>query len=217
LSKRVAWLDGEWPSDIIPDRQPILFVVSGPSGVGKDTILGLLKTHDLGLHYVVTTTTRPPRATERNGIHYHFLTESEFACRRESGGFLEWAVVHQHLYGSPLADVADALDRKEDVVIKPDVQGAASIKRRVPQAVLIYVAPGNESELTTRIRRRNSETEESYAARAAGIARELEAGVHFDYVVVNRDGQADRAVEDLRAIITAERMRVRPRVCQITP
>lgn len=217
MPKRVAWLDGEWPSGIVPDRQPILFVLSGPSGTGKDTILGLLKACEPRLHYVVTTTTRPPRATECNGIHYNFVTDAEFERMRDADRFLEWAVVHQHLYGSPLADVADALDRGEDVVIKPDVQGAASIKRRVPQAVLIYVAPGNESELTTRIRRRNSETEESYAARAAGIARELEAGVHFDYVVVNRDGQADRAVEDLRAIITAERMRVRPRVCQITP
>ena len=142
MQTRVAWLNAEWPTDIVPDRRPILFVVSGPSGAGKDTILGLLKVHDLHLHYVVTTTTRPPRATERNGIHYNFVTDAEFERIRDEGGFLEWAVVHQQLYGSPLVDVADALASGQDVIIKPDVQGAASIKRRVPQAVLIYVAPG---------------------------------------------------------------------------
>ena len=215
MSKRVTWLDGEWPSSIIPERQPILFVVAGPSGAGKDTIIGLLKAHDLHLHHVITTTTRPPRTTEREGIHYHFVDDAEFGRLREAGGFLEWAVVHDFLYGSPLADVADALARGEDVLIKPDVQGAASIRRRLPHAVLIYVAPGNESELITRIKRRNSETEESYAARSGYIPHELEVGVHFDYVVVNRDGRVDQAVEDLRSIITAERMRVRPRACHV--
>jgi guanylate kinase len=215
LPKRVTWLDGEWPSSIIPERQTILFVVAGPSGAGKDTILGLLKAHDLHLHYVITTTTRPPRSTERDGVHYRFVDEAEFGRIRESGGFLEWAIVHEYLYGSPLADVADALSRGEDVLIKPDVQGAASIRLRIPEAVLIYVAPGNESELTARIHRRNSETEETYAARMSNMPHELEVGVHFDYVVVNRDGRVDQAVEDLRSIITAERMRVRPRACRI--
>jgi len=215
VPNRVAWLDGEWPTSIVPERQPILFVVAGPSGAGKDTILGLLKAHDLHLHYVITMTTRPPRATERDGVHYHFVDEARFCSIRESGGFLEWAVVHGYHYGSPLAEVTEALARGEDVLVKPDVQGAASIRRRVPQAVLIYVAPGNEAELTARLLSRNSETSESYAARMSGMAHELEVGVHFDYVVVNRDGHVNQAVEDLRSIITAERLRMRPRICQV--
>ena len=213
MAPGVNWLAGEWPTDVVPARQPLLFVIAGASGAGKDTILAALRPHEPHLHFVVTTTTRPRRVDELPDVHYHFLTEAEFVRLRAEGGFLETAVVHRHLYGSPLAEVTAALARGDDVIVKPDVQGAASIKRRIPQAVLVYVAPGNVGELTARLRGRNSEDEVAFAARVAGMERELAEAVHFDYVVVNRMGQVDAAVADLRAIIQAERLRVRPRVC----
>ena len=184
---------------------PLVVVVSGPSGVGKDAVLARMKARALPFHFVVTVTTREPRPCEVHGKDYYFISRAEFERLRAEDALLEWAEVYGHFYGVPLDQVQEAIRRDQDVIIKADVQGAATIKRLMPDAVLIFLSPPSLEELACRLKNRKTETPEAFARRLATAERELQRQNEFDHVVVNHEGQLDRTVDDIMAIIAAER------------
>jgi guanylate kinase len=187
----------------------LLVVVSGPSGVGKDTIIEALRQRprDPDYHYVVTCTTRAPRPGEVDGISYHFITRPRFAALRDAGAFLEWAEVHRNWYATPRAEVRRALATGHDVILKIDVQGAAAVKSLVPDALLVFVVPPSLEALFRRLRARATETAEELELRQRNAAIELARAGDYDHVVVNEDGQVRRTAERIDEIIQAERER----------
>ena len=195
------------PSAGVPGA--LLVVVSGPSGVGKDTIIEALRARssDPDYHYVVTCTTRPPRPGEVDGASYHFLSRARFAALRDAGAFLEWAEVHGNWYATPRAEVRRALAAGRDVILKIDVQGAAAVKSLVPDALLVFVVPPSLEALFRRLRSRATETAEQLELRQRNAAIELARAGDYDHVVVNEDGQVERTAERIDAIIRDERMR----------
>ena len=212
---RPVWLSDPWPGDLYPPRRPLVFVLSGPSGVGKDAVLAVLKSEGCPLHFTVTMTTRPRRPGEIPGVSYQFVEPAEFARLRDSGELLEWAVVHGYEYGTPRRQVQDALAVGRDVLLKIDVQGAAQVKARAPDCVFVFLGPGSRDELLDRLARRGTETAEDFRRRVADAEPELRAIATFDYVIVNREGRLAEAARLLKAIIEAERLRVRPRHCDL--
>ncbi len=195
-------------ADLRARRTPRLFVVSGPSGVGKDTVIERLRTAYPEVHFAVTATTRARRPGEIDGIHYFFLDPTTFTERMARGEFLETAVVYSYRYGVPKGPVRQALARGQDVIVKVDVQGAASIRQLVPRAVLIFLSPESMSELLQRLRSRKTDDPEALVARFQAAARELLRAREFDYIVFNECERIDRTIEHLRAIIDAESCRV---------
>jgi guanylate kinase len=185
-----------------------LFVVSGPSGAGKDTLVDGLRQRHERLLYSVSATTRPPRAGERDGIDYFFLTREEFERRLAEDGFLEHRRYHENLYGTPRSFIDEALLAGYDVIMKPEVNGAIAIKERFPGAVLVFIVPDRFSLLQTRLEARRTESNESIAARLAIAHEELRCVRQFDYLLVNEEAHPDVAVGDLEAIVRAERMRI---------
>jgi guanylate kinase len=154
-------------------------------------------------------TTRPPRASEVDGRDYHFVSKTEFTTLIESDGLLEWAEVYGNYYGVPAKDVETSLAQGRDVMVKVDIQGVANILRKKPGAVTIFLVPPSKDELFTRLKQRKTETEASLEIRMNTAAQEMEAMNTFDYAVVNPEGNLDRAVADIQAIITAEKCRIR--------
>ncbi len=190
----------------------ILFVLSGPSGVGKDkAILTLKQRPGFCLHHVITVTTRPIRPGEVHGRDYFFIDRDEFARMERDGELLEWALVHEEYYGTPIAQVRDNLARGTDVLLKIDVQGAAKVKLRVPDAVFIFLAPPSLGILEARLRERKTESPAKMALRIANAAWEMDAMSSYDYAVVNYQNHIDDAVDKIDAIIQAERCRVKRR------
>lgn len=190
---------------------PVLLVISGPSGVGKDSILLRMQEIELPFHFVVTATSRPIRPGERNGYDYHFVTRPEFESMIVQDELLEWAEVYGHYKGIPKREVRHALDTGNDVVLRIDVQGAATVRRLAPDAVLIFIAPGNLSELRSRLEARHTELPDEMERRLGVAQREMAEIEKFDYVVFNHDDKLDQAVEQIRAIVIAEKQRVYPR------
>ncbi|MGI8586253.1 MAG: guanylate kinase [Chloroflexia bacterium] len=191
--------------------QPLLVVISGPSGVGKDVTLARMRELGYPFHYAVTATTRPRRPNEVDGEDYHFKTAAEFERMRRDGKLLEWAEVYGHFYGIPKSEVTEYLARGEDVIVKPDVQGAATIRRQVPEAVFIFLAPPSLAEQAERLRLRKTENPEALAVRLRIAGVELRALPDFDYVVVNHTGKLTDTVRQIISILTAEKCRVNPR------
>ncbi len=198
-------------SPLPPPAKPLLIVLSGLSGVGKDAILTGLRKSSYPLEFITTVTTRTKRPNERNGIHYHFISRHKFQELIDRDELLEWANVYGNWYGVPKEPVRQALDRKEDVIVKVDVQGAATIKKILPQAVYIFLAPPAMEELVLRLQRRRTESPSDLELRIKTAEAEMEKLPLFDYIVINRQGEIDRAVADIKAIITAEKCRVAPR------
>ena len=194
---------------------PLLIVVSGLSGVGKDSVLSRLRQSRHPLEFIVTVTTRPQRPNERDGIHYRFVSDSEFQGMIDADGLLEYAGVYGNYYGVPIEPVKKALSNARDVVIKVDVQGAATIKKIVPEGIFIFLAASSMQELESRLKQRGTESESDLALRLETAAAELEQLPLFDYIVLNRRGEVNSAVADIDAIITAEKCRVVPRRIQL--
>jgi guanylate kinase len=186
----------------------LLFVVSGPSGAGKDTLVEGLKARHERLLYSVSATTRAPRPGERDGIDYFFLTREEFERRRDAGGFLEHREYNANLYGTPRSFIDEALRNGYDVVSKPEVNGALAVKRAFPDAVLIFIVPDKFSHLRSRLEARRTETNEQIAARLEIAHDEFTFVRRFDYLVINEEARPQQAVDDLEAIVRAERYRI---------
>ncbi len=187
---------------------PLLVVLSGPSGVGKDAALDALKRLDRPWRFAVTATTRPRRESEQDGTDYIFLDTASFLDLRERNELLESAQVYGKWYGVPRGQVRDALRDNRDVFLKIDVQGAATIRKIVPGAVFIIMVPESLDALRDRLARRETEDVEELELRLQTARDELSRAGEFDYRVVNRDGELEQAVADIDAIIRAEKCRV---------
>jgi guanylate kinase len=195
----------------ILDSQPLLIVISGPSGAGKDTVMQCMKDRGMPFHFVVTATTRPRRSNEVNGKDYFFVGKEEFARMIEEDELIEYAVVYGDYKGIPKQQVREALSSGKDVLMRVDVQGAETVRKLVPNAILIFMTVDNEQELERRLRERKTETAEELALRIATARKELQRVESFDYVVVNADDHLDQAVDTIQAIITSEHQRVKQR------
>jgi len=185
---------------------PSLFVLSGPSGVGKDTVLNKMKESGIPLRYAITLTTRPQRAGEYNGVDYYFTSEENFQGMLDRGELLEWAKVYGYWYGVPKEQVKQVLEKGEDVIVKVDTQGAASIKKLLPEAVLIFLAPPSTEEQEERLKKRRTETNADLKLRLETFDEEMKSLPLFDYVVVNRQGELDSAVSQIKAIVSAKKI-----------
>jgi guanylate kinase len=188
--------------------RPLLVVLSGPSGVGKDATLQLLRESGHEFYFVVTTTTRAIRPGEIDGVDYHFVSVGDFAEMIEQNELLEHAVVYGDYKGIPKQHVRDALVSGKDVVMRIDVQGAATIRRLVPNAVSIFLTAESEEALISRLRSRKTENPDKLKMRIATARKELNRVVDFDYVVVNREDRLDETVDQVLSIIQAEKSRV---------
>jgi guanylate kinase len=194
---------------------PLLIVISGPSGAGKDAVVKRMKELGYPFHFVITATTRSPRQGEQEGVDYFFLSEKEFVDLMHRGELLEHALVYGEHKGIPKQQVRHALASGRDVVMRLDVQGAATVRALVPDALLVFLIPGSEEELLQRLHGRKTETAAELQRRVATMREEMKRISEFDYVVVNRDGQLDRAVEAVVAIMHAEKCRTKQRVIRL--
>lgn len=196
-------------------RSPRLFVLSAPSGTGKDTVLAALRSVVSDLHIAVAATTRAPRAAEVPGTHYHFVTDQEFARLRDVGDLLEEASYAGRWYGTPAGQVRDAFARGQDVLLKIEVQGAATLRLKYPGTVLMYLAPAGLDDLRARLERaaaeRGAVDPDDIGRRLMEAEREIACIPGYDYLVVNHLGRLDETVRRIAAIIEAERARVDPR------
>jgi len=196
-------------------RSPLIFVISGPSGVGKDTVLEAMKSRDLPLHYVVTATTRPIREGETDGVNYFFVTRDEFAEMIENDDLIEYAIVYDDYKGIPRQQVEDALASGRDVILKLDVQGAETIRKLYPEAILIFLSTQDEQELVDRLKSRQTESPENLKLRIATARQELKRVEDFDYYIVNADNKLEHTVDVVLSIIDAEHHRSHPRSIHI--
>ena len=188
--------------------RPVLVVISGPSGVGKDATLQLMKDLNQAFYFVVTATTRPRRPNEVDGVDYHFVSMSEFARMIEEDELLEHAMVYGDYKGIPKKHVRQALASGKDVIMRIDVQGAATMRKLIPNAVTIFLTSESEEELVRRLLRRKTEDPGKLAMRIATARQELRRVKEFDYVVVNREDRLIETAEQVRSIIAAEKCRV---------
>jgi len=193
----------------------LLIVLSGPSGVGKDALLKRMKEQKYPFHYVVTVTSRPRRKGERDGVDYHFVSQQEFQQMIDDGELLEWANVYGNYYGVPRREISQALSKGMDVIVKVDVQGAATIKRILPQTVFIFLRPPSMEELEKRLRQRHSESARDLALRLQKAEEEMNSLPLFDHVLTSHQGKLDEVISQIQAIVTAEKRRVRPRVIEL--
>ncbi len=201
--------DSEGPFQ--PAARPLLLVLSGPSGAGKDAVLYRMKELELPLEFIITVTTRPRRASERDNMDYHFVSRESFQKMIDNGELLEWASVYGNWYGVPQQPVKQALDRNRNTIVKVDIQGAATIKKTLPEAVFIFLLPPSMQELVSRLKQRNTESASELSRRLKAADEEMKQLPMFDYAVINHPGQVARVVSDIRAIITTEKLRVTPR------
>ena len=195
-------------SSLNAPAKPLLIVLSGLSGVGKDTVLAGLRKADLPLVISISATTRARRASEKDGVDYYFVSKDKFQEMIDANQLLEWATVYGNRYGIPKEPVRQWLQKGKDVLVKIDVQGAATIKKNVPQAVFIFLCTMSLDELEKRLRKRRTESAEELDLRLKTAEKELGQLGMFDYVIVNRENEVERTIADVRAIIAAEKCRV---------
>ena len=196
------------PEFSLLNPQPLLIVISGPSGVGKDSVVQSMKERGMPFHFVVTANTRPKRDDEVHGVDYFFVSKEEFARMIEQDELIEYAVVYSDYKGIPKRQVREALDTGKDVVMRLDVQGAETVRKLAPEALLIFITTKSEEELVGRLKARKTETDEELALRIATARKELKRVEAFDYVVINHENKLDETVDTIGAIIDAEHHRV---------
>jgi len=196
---------------------PLLVVLSGPSGAGKDAVLDEMARRGHAFHRVVTCTTRPPRDNERDGVDYFFVSEAQFDELIAKDGLLEHAVVYGHRSGVPRQQVVEQLRGGLDVYVRTDVQGAATIKRLAPGAVLVFIAPSSLDELEQRIRARGSDDEERIQQRLRTAHDEMARRGEFEYVIVNEPGRLEATVDRLLEVLDVERMKPRQPIEGLAP
>jgi len=186
-------------------RKGILFVVSGPSGVGKTSMIKSIISEMEDAVFSVSCTTRPKRPGEVDGEDYFFVSEEEFKKMIEEDAFLEWARVHGYLYGTPKKFVEDTVNKGKDVILDIDVQGALSVKKKVEDAVYIFIAPPSMEDLRERLEKRKTEDKEAMERRLEDARWELQLIEEFDYLIINRD--LVEAINDLKSIMRSERLK----------
>lgn len=196
-------------------NKPLLIVISGPSGVGKDAVLNKMKELHYPMHFTVTATTRPIRQRETDGIDYLFISQSEFQQMQNNNELLEWAQVYGNYYGIPKEQIKQAFDKGLDVIVKIDVQGAATIKKIIPDALFIMIAPPSMEKLEERLRQRKTESAVDLKLRTDIALEEMKSLPMFDYVVVNEQDQIGRVVSQIKSIIIAEKCRVKSREIEL--
>ena len=192
-------------------REPLLVVISGPSGVGKDSTIQRMKELNLPFYFVITVTTRPRRESETHGVDYFFVSHDEFVAMIEKDELLEYAYVYNDYKGIPKSQVRQAMASGKDVVMRLDVQGAATVRKLCPDAVLIFLTTRDEDELVERLKQRMTESHDDLNLRIAMARQELKRIDEFDYMIVNRANRLDETVDAIRAIIEVEHHRVHPR------
>ena len=204
LSDEAYEIDDEG-EELTPGYRGILFVISSPSGGGKGTLIRRVLKDVPGLSYSVSWTTRSPRPGELDGVNYHFVTVEEFERMRDAGGFLEWAVVHGHLYGTALSVVEQDLAEGRDIILEIDVQGAESVRKAMPSVVGVFIMPPSFDVLKMRLLARMTERPEELALRLSNSRAEVERYAEFDYLVLN--DEIERAAAQLASVVYAERAR----------
>jgi len=187
---------------------PLLVIISGPSGAGKDSVVKRMRELDYPIHFVVTVTDRPPRPGEVDGVDYHFVSTATFDKMIADDQFFEHALVYGQYKGVPKASVLSALSSGEDVIMRLDVQGVATVRRLVPQAVTIFLVPPSLDVLVGRIRQRGSESPDQVLKRLDSVSEEIRCLRDFDYVVINQEQCLDETVKQIATIISAEKCRV---------
>ncbi len=196
-------------SDLRNRRKPKLFVITGPSGAGKDTIVKDLRERFPEIHVAVTATTRPRRPGEAEGVDYFFLDPDTFLERLANDEFMESAQVYGKPYGVPRNQIRHAIERGQDVLLKVDVQGAATIKERWPEAIVIFVSPGSMSQLLHQLHHRKTDNPEDLMRRFGEAESELPMAMEFDYFVFNESDRHEQATIEIESIIRAERLRTK--------
>jgi len=194
---------------------PLLVVLSGPSGVGKDAAIGELKKLDRPWHFAITATTRPMRPGEQDGVDYVFLDADTFHKMRERDEFLECTEVYGRWYGVPRSQLRYGLQSGKDVILKIDVQGAATVRRLAPEALFIFILPGSLDDLRARLLDRMTESSPDLELRLQTASQEMAQVREFDYRVVNEHDQLERSVSEIDAIITAAKCRIDPLMVQL--
>jgi guanylate kinase len=194
---------------------PLLVVISGPSGVGKDTIIERMSEIGHNHHFTVTATTRAPRPGEVEGVNHHFLSREEFQDLIRNNGLLEWAEVYGNYYGVPRQQVRDALASGRHVIIRVDVQGAKRVKELAPEALLIFIMPPSLDALRSHLATRGVNSGEEMEQRMESAEHEMRQAQWFDYTVVNHEDELDIAVRRVTEIIRNESLRVPPRLAAI--
>jgi guanylate kinase len=190
---------------------PLLIVLSGPSGVGKDALVTKLKEHHLSFHFVVTATSRDPRPGEFDGIDYHFIGRQKFEEMIAQNELIEYAQVYNQYKGVPKFEVRNALASGKDVIMRLDVQGAAKIRQLCQDAILIFLVPDNEEAWFSRFKSRPTEDPEALQLRIATARQEMTRLNEFDYVVVNAQNKIDEAAQTIIDIINSEHHRTHQR------
>ena len=199
------------PEFTLLNPQPLLIVISGPSGVGKDTVVQRMQERGMPFHFVVTANTRPKRDNEVDGKDYFFVSKEEFARMIEENELIEYAIVYSDYKGIPKQQVREALASRKDVVMRLDVQGAETVRKLAPETLLIFITTESEEELVRRLKARETETSDELALRIATARKELKRVEAFDYVIVNHDYKLDETVDIVASIIKAEHHRVQHR------
>jgi len=194
---------------------PLMIVISGPSGVGKDAVLRALKKSDLPIYHVITMNTRYPRLDEKEGVDYFFVSREEFKRMIQNDELLEYSRVYDDFKGVPKEQIRKALASGKDVLLRLDVQGAEKIKKLYPQAILIFLVPSNQEEWYKRLGGRTHRREKDMHTRIATVKTELKSAPRFDYIVVNAQGKLNETVKIIEAIITAEHHRTNQKPIQI--
>lgn len=200
------------PTDLfksLQDHKSLLVVISGPSAAGKDAVIETIRKRNLGFTFITTATSRKPRDYEKHGVDYFFYTREEFEAMIREDKFAEYALVYGDYKGVPADQIEQALCTKCDILVRVDVAGAATLRSRFPEAVLIFLIPTNEEEWLDRFKMRNTETPESLEIRRKTVKHELEQLPNFDYLVVNKKGQLEETVDLVLDIIKVEHHRVR--------
>lgn len=215
LPKRIPIRHNLDPEYDIFHPTPMLIVISGPTGSENKAVVARLKDIIPQFHFVITVTTRPKRSDETHGKDYFFFSKDEFATMIDKGEFLEYANVYGNYVGVPKSQVRDALRQGKDVIIRLDVQGAETIRKLVPEAVLIFITPSNAEDLVDHLKAKLAEEQDLLSLRVATARRELKRVEAFDFIIVNYDGYLDQTVHAVMAIIDVEHHRVRPRAIEL--
>ena len=194
---------------------PLLIVISGPSGIGKDAVVGLLRKTNHDTHFVITMNSRTRRADETEGVDYFFVTREEFEAKIANDELIEYAKVYSDYKGIPKSQVREAFSSGKDVIMRLDVQGAMTIRKLCPDAILIFLTASSREEWINRLLERRSESPEELEVRLCRAAEEYKMLDQFDYVVVNSDKHLEQTIADIQAIIRAEHLKTHPRKVEL--